>query len=145
LDAANRLAVRGARFLYHLPYFDARMSIAPDADGFRYQSLRTHRHAPPAEFRARYRPIGDVYHSKEGDLDHFLTHRLCLYSADRAGRVYRGDIAHAPWPLQPAECDTEINRMADQLAISLPDTPPLLHFAKRLDVLAGRLRPVVRS
>ena len=47
LDAANPLAVRGARVAFHLPYYDARMVFARDNSGVRYASRRTHRGAPP--------------------------------------------------------------------------------------------------
>jgi uncharacterized protein len=58
LDAASWLAVRGARWLFHLDYFDARMSVARKGNEIDYRSTRTHRHARPAEFAARYRPTG---------------------------------------------------------------------------------------
>src|SRR5215470_11526964 len=58
LDAANPVAVAAARRFFHLPYFRARMSCRPDGDGIRYASQRTHRGAPSAELRGRYRPLG---------------------------------------------------------------------------------------
>lgn len=141
LDAASKLAVRAARWGFNLPYFDAKMQVTRNGE-VRYHSTRTHRDAPPAELAMRYRAAGKVYHSKPGTLDHFLTHRLCLYSADKRGKIYRGDIHHAPWPLQPAEAEIETNRMTDQIDLPLPDTEPLLHVAKRLDVVAWRIQPV---
>jgi uncharacterized protein YqjF (DUF2071 family) len=42
----------------------------------------------------------------------------------------------APWPLQPAEALIVRNTMAEISGIRLPDQPPLLPFAKRLDVVA---------
>jgi hypothetical protein len=39
------------------------------------------------------------------------------------------------WPLQDARAEIEINTMAAAANIALPYTPPLLHFARRLDVL----------
>src|SRR5690606_31147711 len=104
LDAASKLAVRGARWLFHLPYFDARMSFQRDADGWiHYTSTRTHRGAKPAELDMVYRPTGEAYPSPANELDHFLTDRFCLYSADQQGNLYRGQIHHLPWPLQPVE------------------------------------------
>lgn len=141
LDAASKLAVRAARWGFHLPYFDAKMRVER-ADEVRYRSTRTHHNSPPAKLVMRYRPTGKVYRSKPGTLEHFLTHRLCLYSADRRGNVYRGDIHHRPWALQSAESEIQANRMTDQIGLKLPDTRPLLHFAKRLDVVAWRIRPV---
>jgi uncharacterized protein len=105
----------------------------------RYTSRRTHRDAPSAAFAGRYRPIGPVYHAAVGSLEYWLTERYCLYAADRRGRVWRGDIHHARWPLQPAEADIACNTMAEPLRLSLPPGAPLLHFAPRLDVVAWAL------
>src|ERR1700752_1138850 len=41
LDAANSLAVWGARTFYHLPYFNARMRLDQREDSIRYSSTRT--------------------------------------------------------------------------------------------------------
>jgi len=145
LDAANRLAVWGARRYFHLPYFRASMSCLSDpkvGDGIAYRSLRTHRGAKPAEFRARYRPRGPVYRSRAGDLDHWLTERYCLYSIDPRGRLHRADVAHDPWPLQPADAEIEANTMTDAMGLPLSGPPALLHFAHRVDVTSGWARPV---
>ncbi len=143
LDAASRLAVRAARTFFHLAYYDARMRLEIDTSGWVcYQTHRTHRGAPLADLIARYRPTGEPYTAEVGSLDSWLTDRYCLYSADRRGRLYSGQIHHAPWPLQPAEVQWEQNTMADQLGLQLPSVPPLLHFAKRLDVIAWLLERV---
>ena len=142
LDAANPVAVRMARWQFHLPYFNARMRVKLEGEAVRYGSVRTHRGAPAADFAAGYRPTGPAYASKPGELDHWLTERYCLYSADTRGQIHRGDIHHSPWPLQPAEADVEFNTMADDFRIPLPDTRPLLHFARRLEVVAWMLRPL---
>ncbi len=139
LDAADRLAVRVARAGFHLPYFDARMSITRDADGwFDYRSERFHRGAPGARFAARYRPTGPVQPAAPGSLDHFLTERYSLFAADRKERVYRGDIEHEPWPLQPAEWQPERCEMTALLDCGLPSVEPRLLFATGLEVRARR-------
>ena len=140
LDAANRLAVRVARRTFALPYYDARMSVENVGEAIDYDSVRVHHAAPSANFKGRYQPSGDVYHANENDLDYWLTERYCLYAADRHGRIYRSDIRHQRWPLQSAEADCELNTMTEQLGFELPRTKPLLHFAKRLEVLAWRPR-----
>ena len=140
LDAASALAVRVARWTFHLSYFDAAMSVHREGEDVVYRSRRTHRGAPACAFAARYRPTGAVFRSKPGSLDAFLTDRLCLYSTDRRRRMYRGDIEHPPWPLQPAEADVQTNTMTQPLGIRLPETQPLLHFARCLDVRAERIK-----
>lgn len=136
LDAASPLAVRGARYGFHLPYFDAAMACERAGPGVRYASRRTHPGARPAALRAAYRPAGPPAPAAPGSLDHWLTERYCLYAADRRGRVWRGEIHHAPWPLQPAELEIEQNAMAAQVGLDLPGPPAALHFVRRLDVVA---------
>jgi uncharacterized protein YqjF (DUF2071 family) len=136
LDAGNPVAVYGARALYRLPYFRASMSVHEARDGtIHYRSRRTHTTAPPAEFIAQYRPAGAVTHSKPGSLDHWLTERYCLYALDTSRRVFRAEIHHHPWPLQPAELETERDTMAAAAGVKLSDKPARLSFSRRLDVL----------
>lgn len=139
LDAGNPLAVAMARRSYHLPYYRAQMECRVEESGIHYCSRRTHRGAPEADFRAVYRPSGPVYQAAPDSLEQWLMERYCLYSVDRAGRVYRGEIHHRPWPLQPAEAEFGRNWVAQAHGIFLPDTEPLLHFVERLDVLAWRI------
>ena len=142
LDAGNPVAVEAARDVFHLNYYNAKMRCTPEDDGVYYRSVRTHAQAPPAEFVGRYRPTGSVYHSTPGTLEHFLTARYCLYAADRKERVWRAEIHHARWPLQPAEAEIERNTMTEQIRLALPDTKPLLHFARSLDVVGWWLQRV---
>ena len=107
-----------------------------------YTSHRTHRGAPPGEFAATYRPTGPVFEAAPGSLERWLTERYCLYSSDRRGRLYRGDIHHSVWSLQPAAADIRYNTLARGFGLSLPDVPPLLHFAKRQEVLVWPLAQV---
>ena len=138
LDAGNPLAVALARRFFHLPYFRAQMACRREDDGIQYHSRRTHRDAPDADFRAVYRPTGPIFQAAAGSLERWLIERYCLYSVDGRGRVFRGEIHHAPWPLQPAEAEFERNWVAQAHRSFLPDAAPLLHFARRLDVLAWR-------
>jgi hypothetical protein len=137
LDAASPLAVAVARATFHLPYFRARMRLTRDGDRIVYASERTHRGAPAAEFAGSYSPAGPVFRSQPGSLDHWLTERYCLYSADRADRLHRGEINHPPWPLQPATAEITANTMTASQGIDLVGVP-VLHFASRLDVVAWR-------
>ena len=142
LDAGSPVAVTVARRWFHLPYFSADMSVQTDADRTRYTSHRTHRGAPPAAFTATYGPTAPVALSEPGTLVHWLTERYCLYATDRRGHLYRGDIYHRQWPLQTAEADITLNTMASAHGITLPESAPLRHFARRLDVRCWPLRQV---
>jgi uncharacterized protein YqjF (DUF2071 family) len=141
LDAGPRLAVRTARAFFHLPYFDAEFEIRSGQETV-YRAKRTHRGAQEASFDASYRPVGLTYRSKLGSLDSWLTDRYCLYSADSARAVYRCEIDHEAWPLQPADAEIRVNTLGDWLGIPLPGKPETLHFARRLDVHAWLVRPI---
>jgi uncharacterized protein len=137
LDAANSVAVGVARVLAHLPYFSAEMQVVVKDDRWvHYRSSRTSSSGAKAELEGRYRPTGPVHEPVAGTLEYFLTERYCLFTEDRAMRAYRLDIHHPPWPLQPAEAELPVNTMADAAGIQLPSTEPLLHFAKRQDMVA---------
>lgn len=153
LDAANSIAVSIARATYQLPYYNALMGMREETEGWiAYHSLRTHAGADPVEFIGRYRPTGEVYHAQRGTLEHWLTERYCLYTVVADGTVpngtlYRGEIQHAPWPLQPAEAELTVNTMTLPPSLVLPDPlhPPLLHFARSIETLEWPILPVAGS
>jgi uncharacterized protein YqjF (DUF2071 family) len=138
LDAASRLTVEGARRVFHLPYFRSGMRSTRTGDEFTYRSRRTDRRGPAAAFRATYGPTGPARTAEPGSLDDWLTRRMRLFATDRRGRIVRTEIDHADWPLRPAEADIAENTMAAAHGIHLPDRPPHLLFADRLDVRAWR-------
>lgn len=144
LDAHNKTAVRLARATFKLPYFDAEMSCRASGGEVRYKSVRTHRGALGARFAGSYRPVGETRESRPGTLEHFLTERYCLYSADKKGHARRGDVHHEMWPLQKAEAEVEELDMIAQIGLELPDAEPLLHYAGRLDVIAWPPRRIGR-
>lgn len=144
LDAANPVAVSIARNTFLLPYFNAKMKLEMGADeSIYYESHRTHRGAAAADFVGTYGPTGPIYQAQAGTLEHWLTERYCLYSIGRKGQLFRGDIHHVPWPLQPAVAEIEVNSMAAASGIDLPDSEPILHFAKRLDVVVWPITSVI--
>jgi uncharacterized protein YqjF (DUF2071 family) len=134
LDAANRLAVWGARRFFHLPYFHADMEAREEDGRVRYFSARRGA-GPRVAFRGEYGPASDVFATRPGTLEHFLTERYCLYAQDPAGSILRAEIHHVPWPLQRATADIAENTIGDGQAIALAGPPPLLHFSRRLDVV----------
>ena len=142
LDADSQMAVTVARTMFRLPYFTASMDVRRDDGSISYRSERTSRDGALAEFSARYRPVGPVYHSAPGELDWFLTERYCLYTLDDEFLAYRLQIHHPPWPLQRAEAEIELNTMVEAAGIRLPPMAPLLHFAKRQDMVAWPMERV---
>ena len=144
LDAGRRLAVEGARLGFHLPYFHARMSMARDGDTVLYRSSRNDRRGHPGDLDVRYRPPGLAQPAPVGSLDRWLSDRRRLFATDGAGGVSSASIAHAPWPLRPAEAEFRVETLSAADGIELSGPPVHLAFADRLDVRAWWPRPVGR-
>lgn len=147
LDATNPIAVRGARWLYHLNYVDAKISLEKVqgrecGTWIKYRSNRTHRGEFPAKLKVEYRPIGEPFEAQPGTRDHWLTSRYALYSASPAGQVFQGDVEHDPWELREAQAIVHSNTMTEGLGIELPADAPVLHFAQTTDVVAWPLRKI---
>jgi uncharacterized protein len=125
LNAESAVFTELARRVYRLPYFNAVMSWRTSAERTEYLCERD-----DARFDGAYKPTGPAAPPKLGTLEHFLTERYCLYT-EHEGQLYRAEIHHPPWPLQPAEAELSENTMAP---VEL-DGEPLAHFSERQDVL----------
>ena len=140
LDAASGPAVAAARRFYRLPYFRAQMSVVQKGSQVDFSSVRTEPGAFPRSLRAVYEPAGVAAEASRGTLEHFLTERYCLYTVDGT-RLYRAEIHHGPWTLQPAEVQLAENTMPPRsLALS---GAPLAHFSRRQDVVIWPLEPAI--
>jgi len=133
LDAASFPAVLGARVTFRLPYYHAAMLIRSAGGSFEYTSARLQT-PRPADFHARYAPTTPPRVREKGSLEYFLTERYCLYTMHQ-GRMHRAGIHHAPWQLQDAEAEFNVNTIPRAAGIELPEIKPLLHYSRALDVL----------
>ena len=140
LDAASALAVAGARALYRLPYFRARMRIERDVGAVDYVSERDDPRGPAAGLHARWHPAGAARPPAPGSLDAWLVERYRLYAV-ASRRVLAADIHHAPWPLQAADAEVHAERMLAPLGLE-PEQAPVTHCAARQDVVIWPPRPV---
>ena len=125
VDASNPLLVEAARRAHRLPAYRARIS----AEGARYEATRD-----GLSFSAAYRPTSDAFTAEPGSLEHFLTERYCIYTAD-GGRLYRAELHHPPWRLQRAEATIESSTIAP---VALEGEPHVLYAAAQ-DVLVWPL------
>jgi len=139
LDAANSLAVWGARAFYHLPYFNARMSLAQKVKAIHYSSTRIDNRGESADFQATWKIGEPLPRSEPGSLEFFLTERYCLY-ANHRDQIYRSRIFHDPWPLQSATVDSFHSTMIESLGVVAPSGEPLLHYAEAIAVDIWPLR-----
>ena len=140
LDAGSLLAVAGARVAFGLPYFWAQMRMQQQGSATRYTSRR--RLSRPAEFAASYRPLGAP--SPQDELRHFLTERYAFFNR-YLGKVWAGEIHHAPWQLENAEAEFHRNGLPAAFGFTLPDRPPVLHYAAEVHMQAWTIRPVQTS
>ncbi len=141
LDANSRLAVWGARTLWHMPYFQARMDLREKDGRILYTSQRVHSGAAPASFFAIWKPGPRLPPAEPDSLAFFLTERYGLYTHHR-GRLLWGRIWHEPWPLQEADLEDARVHMLAQLGLPEPEGPPVLHYAHEIDTAVWPLRPV---
>ena len=139
LDAASPLAVVGARTLFHLPYFWAKMRHEEKQGGVIDYESRRLLTRQNAHFSAEYKGSGVIQPSIPGTLEHFLTERYCLFTGYR-GRLLVGHIHHLPWPLESAEAEIRYNELPTVHGIVLPERPPILHFARKLEVYLWSLQ-----
>jgi uncharacterized protein YqjF (DUF2071 family) len=147
LDATSKIAVRAARWLFHLNYVDADIKFKKASNHcpgkwIDYHSVRTDASATPAELHCEYRPVGDWYFAKPETLTHWLTARYCLYTANAQGQLFRGEINHQPWRLRDAQAIIHTNTMTEGLGMELGDQKPLLHYSKETRVVAWSLDKV---
>ena len=99
IDRFTRLPVHRARM--HVESVDGRVA---------FSSSREPTGGVPARFAATYRPAGEPFHPEPGTLASWLVERRRFYAP--AGRgVLVGEIAHAPWPLRPANVQLRENTM----------------------------------
>ncbi|HEV7377944.1 MAG TPA: DUF2071 domain-containing protein [Pyrinomonadaceae bacterium] len=133
LDANGSVAVITARTFFHLPYFNAEMSLEESGKTIVYSSSRTEHDAPAAEFDATWKIGETLPYSHPGSLEFFLTERYCLYAAHKQ-KLYRCRIFHQPWPLQKAELSTLSSTMIESHGLPTPEDAPLLHYAEEISV-----------
>ncbi len=157
LDASDPLTVYMARRVYSLPYYRADIAVNQRPDGIieyacqrrplsnRNEAENSDKTKGHGTFRGQYQPISPVFHAEKNTLEYWLTERYCLYSSDQAGRLYRGNIHHSPWPLQQAQASIEINTMALASGVHLPDSSPILHYADHIDVMVWPLEKVTEE
>jgi uncharacterized protein YqjF (DUF2071 family) len=146
LDAANPVAVWLARTGFGLNYRWATMDVQrEEVDGriqMRYASVR-HRPRGSRPFcRVVSEAVGPVNLAKPGSLEHFLAERYVLYSV-RGGHLFSGRVFHTPYPLQAAKCVNVDENLLAASGLIRPDSPPLAHFARGVDVEVFGLKRLV--
>ncbi|MFO0941303.1 MAG: DUF2071 domain-containing protein [Pirellulales bacterium] len=126
LDCNQPIAVRIARRLFHLPYYDARMSeVCSDGEQSTYKVQRRGETGTPQEETLKYRLMEDLPKPLPGTLEHFLLERYLLFAWD-AGRqrLLSGQVHHTPYPPCGLELEHWITTPIKQAGLTAPKTPP---------------------
>ena len=142
LDAGSLLAVLGARVAFSLPYFWSNIRMWQEQDCVHYTSVRRVAKrvgGEPVSFDGSYRPLGIP--AQNDGLSHFVTHRYAFFLR-RFGHIAAGEIHHAPWALEQAEAEFRRNDLPASFGFSLPDRPPVLHYAPEVHMEAWTLARV---
>ena len=139
LDAANSLAVRVARWRWHLNYYRAQMTLQRTGDHITYSSERLW----PGNAEASYAISADISAAAgtaaPGTFDEFLVERYVLYSQDRGGRLFSGRVYHEPYPLRKASLQSCRQSLTDAAGIPVTAPPAHVAFSDGVDVEIGAL------
>jgi uncharacterized protein YqjF (DUF2071 family) len=139
LDAANTLAVWGARVFYALPYYSATMKMGFEGVNppvISYSSARLWGGAP-ATCHLRYTPQGNIRRAEPQSLEHFLVERYTLYTA-RGRKLLSARVSHAPYPLQNAQVFSWQESLLAAGKIQRPPSRPLCHYSPGVSVEVSR-------
>jgi uncharacterized protein YqjF (DUF2071 family) len=155
LEASNALAVRIARWRWHLAYYFAEMSMARRNGTMRYHSrrLRPGRAGAGCDICAEVGPLlGENERHREfpagqavpGTLEHFLLERYILYATDSAGRLFSGHVYHTPYPVKSARLVEVRESLLPAAGITSAQDPCHVAFSEGVSVDIFSLCPVER-
>jgi len=133
LDAASPPAAAIARATLRLPYCYARMNRSDSRGLFRYDSVRVVP-SPQATFSGSWSATGNPAPAEPGTLPYFLSERYVLFSRALGSKLFRMQVRHAPWPLQPAEDVRFAETLAQADGLPLLGSPVLAQYSKGVDV-----------
>ena len=122
LDANQWIAVQIARKFFHLPYHFARMSAHRDHEAVDFTISRVGC-AQEESSRFHYKAKKRLIASEENSLEFFLVERYLLF-AESSGRLYSGQVHHAPYELSTVEVSILDTRLAKLSGFKLSSTSP---------------------
>jgi uncharacterized protein YqjF (DUF2071 family) len=130
LDATSRFAVEGARALYHLPYFLARIELERRDGELTFDSQRA---LDGARCRTVWRPAGRERRSPPGSLEEFLIERYVLF-AEHRGNLVRARVVHEPYPLRAVELVSVDEDLLARAGVPREVGAPFAHSSRGVDV-----------
>jgi uncharacterized protein YqjF (DUF2071 family) len=121
VDASSRVLAEAAKRAHRLPAYAADITTSTDTGPSAGGSYELDRGG--LVFSVGFRPRGDAFAPEPGTLEHFLTERYCIYTAD-GGRLYRTQIHHPRWCLRHAEAAIGRNTISP---VAVEQEPRALH------------------
>jgi uncharacterized protein len=124
--------VIGARLLYGLPYYRAKMVHRRMGETIHFQSIRSDN---AVRFSASYKPIGPVFYPEKGTFEHWVAERYCLYSLKGKSTVCV-EVHHRAWPLQIAHLEIQDSNVLEAAGIDVQEAAPVCHFSSGVEVVS---------
>jgi uncharacterized protein len=140
IDTDHLPAALGARLLYRLPYYYARIVMRNQGKEVSWASRRATPGTEPAEFRATYRPTGELFTPGPATLDAWLLNRFRLFMVTGGGQPKRGEIRHSEWHLHNAALAIEHDSLSAARGVRVPSVAPVTHYAAQESALFWPLR-----
>jgi len=130
LDASSLIAVKIARWIWHLPYFHSGMTFSNEKSTLEYSLKRDNNIQSNVKIKVG-QPIPP---SQPDSLEYFLLERYLLFTQLR-GRILRGQVHHVPYPAHSASLiDFEDQLLEVNGFTGLNTSPDLIHFSTGVDV-----------
>ena len=130
LDASSLIAVKIARWIWHLPYFHSGMTFSNEKSTLEYSLKRDNNIQSNIKIKVG-QPIPP---SQPDSLEYFLLERYLLFTQLR-GRILRGQVHHVPYPARSASLiDFEDQLLEVNGFTGLNTSPDLIHFSTGVDV-----------
>lgn len=137
LDANSYIAVKIARWIWHLPYFHSAMTFSNKDAIYNYTLKR------PDKVQSQIKiEVSETLPPSEADsLEYFLLERYLLFTELR-GQLLRGQVHHTPYPVHQAELiDFEDQLLEINNIGGISSSPDLVHFSQGVDVEIYPLEP----
>ena len=137
LDASSLIAVKIARWIWHLPYFHSGMTFSNEQTTYEYNLKRDNNIQSNIKIKVG-QPIPP---SQPDSLEYFLLERYLLFTQLR-GRILRGQVHHVPYPARSASLiDFQDQLLEANGFTGLNTSPDLVHFSSGVDVEIYSLQP----
>ncbi|PYZ92635.1 hypothetical protein CR194_13275 [Salipaludibacillus keqinensis] len=143
MDANSLTAIKGARWLTSLPYYESYMNIRTHKEGCDFTSIRKGKKKDRAVFTGSTSSQSESYPAVQDPITEFLMERYALFTTIK-GDIYRGPIEHAGWEVMDAEIEIFNNSLFDFISGFEP-SEPIVHLAKSQRTAFHPFEPVQQS